>query len=301
LAVGDYRYCRWQLLASPGPGPVCMRTRRGRSRAPPARLRGGHWASFKPALAQLSVTRTRWWIAGEIASLISIESCVRSNAMADQKGVLAALLGFLADIWFLFKVWLSGETQETAAEASAAAKKRRRKKKPAAAGAAATAAGAPQEQQQEDEASGSGSGSDGEAEAVALAAAPLASLGGARRGFVGLSTDAPDPGCGAGGWEAVGAAPAGGSRGRGAPLRLGAAAGPRARPAGKAGGAAAPKGPLQTCARPECGAVGAVGFKKCGRCRTVVYCTPACLASDWHRHQPQCQAAVEAAAALKKK
>ncbi|GAB4817508.1 hypothetical protein N2152v2_004554 [Parachlorella kessleri] len=48
------------------------------------------------------------------------------------------------------------------------------------------------------------------------------------------------------------------------------------------------KGPVHECARPGCGAAGKKGFRKC-RCGKVWYCTPACSASDWPRHQLECE------------
>lgn len=39
--------------------------------------------------------------------------------------------------------------------------------------------------------------------------------------------------------------------------------------------------------------MGRGGFRKCGRCHEVFYCSPACMASDWGRHEPACAAAIE--------
>lgn len=47
------------------------------------------------------------------------------------------------------------------------------------------------------------------------------------------------------------------------------------------------RGEVRVCERPDCGAEGR-GFRKCARCGRVAYCTPACMASDWERHQVQC-------------
>lgn len=95
-------------------------------------------------------------------------------------------------------------------------------------------------------------------------------------------------GAAAGAWEAVGGA----ARIRSKPQqRAGTAAGgSRAGgPAGKAGASSGGKQKeMHTCERPECGTVGRAGFRRCGRCQKVWYCTPACLASDWERHQTAC-------------
>ncbi len=56
--------------------------------------------------------------------------------------------------------------------------------------------------------------------------------------------------------------------------------------------------PLSAFPPPAGGAVGRGGFRKCGRCHEVFYCSPACMASDWGRHEPQCEAAIEHKARL---
>jgi hypothetical protein len=50
---------------------------------------------------------------------------------------------------------------------------------------------------------------------------------------------------------------------------------------------------LRTCALPECGKAHAKQFKVCGRCRSVVYCSPAHQTADWRRHKREdgCKAA----------
>lgn len=47
------------------------------------------------------------------------------------------------------------------------------------------------------------------------------------------------------------------------------------------------RGEVRVCERPGCGAEGR-GLRKCGRCGKVAYCTPACMQSDWERHQVSC-------------
>ncbi|KAL4452099.1 hypothetical protein ABPG75_007761 [Micractinium tetrahymenae] len=96
----------------------------------------------------------------------------------------------------------------------------------------------------------------------------------------------------AAGWESVG-----GGKKKAAGTRLSGSGGFSSvasrggRSSSKAGQAAAQgkKKAEHACERPGCGAIGSRGFKKCGRCHAVYYCTPACLASDWERHQLNCK------------
>ena len=74
-------------------------------------------------------------------------------------------------------------------------------------------------------------------------------------------------------WEAVGTKPS--KRAAAAPLRGGSSTA-AARSGGRSGGPAAqqPGKDVQNCERPGCGAVGKAGFRRCGHCKRVWYCTP---------------------------
>lgn len=94
----------------------------------------------------------------------------------------------------------------------------------------------------------------------------------------------------AAGWEAVGGSKKKATGGR--MIGSGGSNSATSRGAPSQAGRAATQGKKRAehaCERPGCGALGSRGFKKCGRCHAVYYCTPACLASDWERHQLNCK------------
>lgn len=181
--------------------------------------------------------------------------------------------------------WLdSGSTPEQPTSSAAAAKKRRKKKKPAAAGAPGSSAAAASPANAAAAPGAAPESDSDEEEEEDAGASGLPSLGFGRRVAVGLTTSVDADG---GAWEQQSA------RSKKQPLRLGAGASTLRQRSGAAPGAAGQQqrkkggSGAHVCERPGCGAEGP-GFKKCGRCRQVYYCTPACLASDWERHQVHC-------------
>ncbi|KAL4856273.1 hypothetical protein ACK3TF_003391 [Chlorella vulgaris] len=202
--------------------------------------------------------------------------------MATFIALLRLLLANLASVWdTLWQAFLEWHEQRKRQASSAPAKRRRRQKAAVPAATAAATVAAPVARSQaanrpaikpSPAASDSSSSSEEECEAPAASTLPAswASLAGAA------------PQSDAGAWE---------------PVRSKKPARPAAGSASGAGGRAgvAPplnqqqkkRGTLRTCDRPGCGAQGR-GFRKCGSCGTVHYCTPACQGSDWERHEPQC-------------
>ncbi|KAI3437604.1 hypothetical protein D9Q98_000056 [Chlorella vulgaris] len=235
--------------------------------------------------------------------------------MATFIALLRLLLANLAHVWdTLWQAFLEWQEQRKQQASSAPAKRRRRQKAavPAATAAATVAAPAAQAHAADKSAVKPTPGAPSQfaggsaATLPTCAAPPPASKPSAKPPPAAASDsssssedecEAPAASTLPASWASLAGAAPQSDAGAWEPVRSKKPARPAAGSASGAGGraGAAPplnqhqkkRGTLRTCDRPGCGAQGR-GFRKCGSCGTVHYCTPACQGSDWERHEPQC-------------